>query len=334
MGKVKTNLKLLIHSLFYGMKSADDLMQTQASDGDSIIVQQQIGGGGVFADMLEQKLTKEVEEIRDKHYRVLKEADKYSARDMALEEVEIINESGQPETVLVFSGNVKKKTKEDFMKHASVFEKEGNYLLRVIQDNKQYEKQSSFNNVYIPTGLYDYDVLLTIERNGIIPRFEIEKFVKKIVVRNKIGTDRAEVDLYLPSEAGQFSKTDAILISNLFAMFESKNLKSDITDFCGIQWNCDKAWNADDLCLFKYDDVKPLEINVFDGNFVITFDCHIVEDGTDITEKFKTKDLDEKYEKKATKQKATDLFTAKRRIDREEKEEIDLNNMGDTTLQL
>ena len=56
--------------------------------------------------------------------------------------------------------------------------------------------------------------------------------------------------------------------------------------------------------------------------------------GTDITEKFKTKDLDEKYEKKATKQKATDLFTAKRRIDREEKEEIDLNNMGDTTLQL
>lgn len=331
MGRVINDIKLFWHSLFYGLKAADSIMQSQTSGEDGVEIQQQVKPSGVYADMLEQKVTKEVEELRDKHYRVLKEADKYSAKDMTLQEVEVVGDDGKKETVLVFSGDVKKKTKEDFMKHPPVFEKEGEYSLRVIQDVKFYEKSSMFD-VVVPNGLYDYDTNITIKRT-IIPRFEIEKFAKKVVARNKIGTDRAEVDIYLPSEAGQFSKIDAILISNLFSMFETKNLRSDITDIEGIEWFCDKAWNADDLCLFQYDDIKFIGISIFDGNFVLTFDCHVVNDGKDITEKFKTKELDEKYEAQAPKENAN-IFAVKRRAEKEEKKEIDLNNIGETTIKL
>ena len=332
--RISNDIKLFWHSLFYGLRAADSVMQSQSNGVEGIEINEQVKPSGPYADMLEQKVTKEVEELRDKHYRVLKEADKYDASTLTLKEEEIINEEGKLETVLTFSGGVRRKTKEDFMKHTPVFEKEGNYLLRVIQDNKHYEKQSMFNNYYTPNGLYDYDTLITIDRGDIIPRFEIEKFAKKVVVRNVLDTDRAEVDFYLPTEAGQFTKTDAILVSNLYQMFESKNLKSDITDIRGIEWNCDHAWNADDLNLFKYDDIKPLEMNVFDGNFVITFDCHIVENGTDITEKFKTKDLDEKYKYKAPKEGGVSIMAAERRAKEDEKKEIDTENMGATTFKL
>ena len=333
---MKTNffrkLKYLWHSLFYGMKAADTVIQSQSSGENTIEIQEKIKPTGVYADMLEQKVTKEVEELRDKHYRVLKEADKYKIDTLTMREEEITNELGEKETIVVFSGGMRKKSKADFMKHPPVYEKDGKYLLRVIQDNKIIEKESLVNNVYVPSGIYDYETLLTIDRD-IIPRFEIEKFVKRIVVRNKIDTDRAEVDFYLPSEAGQFSKIDAILISNLFTMFDTKNLRSDITDIKGIEWNCDKAWNASDLNLFKYDDITPIDIVIFDGNFVITFDCHIVEDGTDIVSKYKTKELDEKYETNAVK-KTADLFAVYRKVKKEEKSGIDIGNIESTTIKL
>ena len=82
--------------------------------------------------------------------------------------------------------------------------------------------------------------------------------------------------------------------------------------------------------------MKPIEIVIFDGNFVITFDCHIVADGKDIVEKYKTKELDEKYDTVAPKSSSVDLFAANRKVEKEKKKqnEIDLGNMTETTIKL
>ena len=81
------------------------------------------------------------------------------------------------------------------------------------------------------------------------------------------------------------------------------------------------------LSISKHIEYKGIEI--FDGNFVLTFKCHIVADGTDITEKYKMKSLDEKLETKAPREGvATNIFAAQRRA---EKEEI---NFETTTLKL
>lgn len=328
MGKLKeisTNAKILWHSLFYGMKAADATIQSQTSGENGLEINEQVKPGGVFADMLEQRVTKDVEEIRDKYYRVLREADKYKASEMTLTE----DADGQ----LTFSGRMKKKTKADFMKHPPVFEKEG-YYIRTIQDNKHHEKHSSFV-AYVPNGIYDYDTTLTIRRD-FIPRFEIEKFVTKIVVRCKEGSDRAEVDLYLPSEASQFGKIDAILISNLHTLLNEKVKKSDITDINEIEFYTDKAWNCEDVCLFKFDDIKYTEINVFDGSFVLTFDCNVVENGTDLAAKYKTKELDKKYTEQAPKKETTDITAILRRNQKEKKNNdgIDTENIGNATFKI
>jgi hypothetical protein len=145
------------------------------------------------------------------------------------------------------------------------------------------------------------------------------------------------VDLYFSIYASQFGKVDAILVSNLHRMFDEKNLRSDLTDFVSIEWYSDKAWNSEDVCHFKYDDVKLINIDIFDGNFVLTFDCNIVKDGVDLAEKFKTEELDEKYANEEAKHEAVDIFTLQRKMKRDEekqKNDIDLDNLGSTTLKL
>ena len=309
------------YSLFYGMETANKMMTSQNGDMSDNGIHQNISKGGVMEDLLEQRVTKEVEELREKHYRIIKEADKYDPKTIVM----TFDEDGNP----VFSNtdHILKKTYADFMKHPPVYETDDTQL-RTIQDNKTFEKETSIGNVNIPKGLYDYDTTLSVKRGMYEPRIQIDKFVTKMVVRNRQISDRVFVDLYLPTSASQFGKIDAILISNLYSMFESKNYRSDLTEFDEIEWYSDKAWNSDDMCLFKYDDIKLIDIVVFDGSFVFIFDCHIISNGDSIVEKYMTEEMDEKYANLAPKSNAADLFAVKRRNDKinEENNNINLKN--------
>lgn len=329
--KVRTYAQILWHSLFRGLSSADTIINTPTGNDISAEIVRQVGGGGVLDDMLQKQETQRVKEMRDKYYRVLREADKLDTSGIKI--------TGEDENGLTFSvpeDGLRKKTKIDFMKHPPVLNEE-NLPLRTIQDNKHISKNSNFNidtNAF-NTSLTNYDTTLEIKRDNITPRFELEKYVKRMVVRD--NGDRAYVDLYLPTEASQFGKVDAILIANLYKIWEEKNLRSDLTDFQEMWWYSDKAWNTEDVCLFKYNDVNFLYANIFDGNFVFTFDCNIVENGSDLTAKYRTKELDEKYETEAPKSEVIDLFAAVRREKRMEQKkfaEIDLDNIGPTTLKL
>lgn len=332
---IKQKGVFLWHSLFHGMSGAEKAILSPKSDDNQIGVVQQIGGGGVFADMLEQKETQQVVEMRDKYYRVYKESDNYDTSTIT-----IVSED---ENGVVFgnTNGLKKKTKGDFIKHPPVYNP-NNLQLRTIQDNKHIEKKKSLLSInessdsineLIATA-NDFDVTLTIERDGITPRFFLEKYTKKIVVFE--NNNRAIVDLYIPSEASMFGKIDAMLIANLHRMKEEKTLKSDLTDIIGFEWYSDKAWNTGDVCLFKYDDIKFIGIDIFDGSFVLSFDCNVVENGRYLAEKFITKELDEKYATEAAKSDVIDIFAYNRKLDRDKskKQDVDVNNLGNTTLKL
>lgn len=333
--KLRYNLSILWHSLFRGMASADLIIKGQTtSTTDNIGVVQEIGGGGVFSDMLEQKETQQVVEMRDKYYRVLKEADKWDTSTITI--------VGEDENGVVFGNTdgLRKKTKIDFMKHPPVYNPQ-NLPIRTIQDNKQIQKMNNLVCGYeakfvndLVKNLNDFDVTLTITRDNFTPRFFIEKYTKRVVVRE--NGNRAIVDFYLPSEASQFGKVDAILVSNLHKIKNENILRSDITDLLTIEWFSDKAWNSDDVCLFKYDDIKFIGADIFDGNFVLSFDCNVVENGKYLAEKFKTKELDEKYSEEKEKQDVIDIFSYIRREERrkDKNKEVDVDNLNNTTLKL
>lgn len=319
-------VKLAWYSLFYGMESANKMMFGQDGDMSNNGIHQNVSKGGVMNDLLEQKVTKEVEELREKHYRIIKEADKYDTSTIQMS----FDADGNP----IFSNtdHVMKKTYADFMKHPPVYETEDTKL-KTIQDNKVFEKETSIGNIHVPNGLYDYDTTLTVKRGMYEPRIQIDKFVTKMVVRDRVNPERVFVDFYLPTTASQFGKIDAILVSNLYTMFETKNYRSDLTEFEEIEWYSDKAWNSDDMCLFKYNDVKLVDINVFDGSFVFTFDCNIISNGESVVEKYMTEEMNEKYKTLQPKNNTLDLMTGKGALERRE-EKLKEINLENTTIKL
>lgn len=323
--KIYYNLKLIWHGLFYGMSNAEKIINTpSAMSSDGIEIIQQKSNGGVFADMLEKKQTQQVKETVDAYYRIYKEANKFDTSS-----IKII---GEDENGIIFAPitKLKKKTVADFINHIPVFNPD-NAKIRTIQDNRHLEDNYNINPAY----LFKYETILTVSRDNFTPRFEIDKLVKKMVVRECEG-NMALVDLYLPSEASQFGKTDAIVISNLHSLMSEKKYKSDLTDFTEFEWVSDHAWNTEDLKLFRYKVNALIGINKYDGSIVLTYLCEIINDGQDLTEKYKTKELDEKYLLEAPKQDIIDIFTYERKLNKEKNKltEIDINNLNNNILKI
>ena len=301
--KIYGKLTLFWHSIFYGMAGINKTIQISSNSNDGVEVIQQQNGGGVFADMLQEKKTQQVKETVDAYYRIYKEADKYDVSNIVI--------AGEDENGIIFKtkGDIRKKTKADFIKHPPVFNPD-NLPIRVIQDNKHNENKYNTS----PT-LYDYEVTLTVKRDNFTPRFPIDKITKRIVVRT-LNNKKCMVDLYLPSDASQFGKIDAIVISNLRNMLENKIYKSDLTDFIEFEWFSDKAWNSEDVCHFKYNVNELIGINIYDGSIVLSYLCDIIYDGLDLSNKHKTKELDEKYKIEAPKKDGIDIFTYARHVEK------------------
>ena len=84
LSKIKRNLQLFWHSIFRGMAAADTVIKAPVGSDKSVEIVQQVNGGGAFSDMLQEKETQQVVEMRDKYYRVLKEADKWDASHITI----------------------------------------------------------------------------------------------------------------------------------------------------------------------------------------------------------------------------------------------------------
>lgn len=294
--------RFLWDSLFMGMSAADSIIKAPPVNGSAPESVRQQEADGVFSDFLKGKETEQTVEMRDKMYRVMRESEKYDVSDIV---VRINGEDNDME--FITPHHLRRKTKADFANHADVLNPEG-YMIRTIQDNRKGESHSMFS-IEVPTDAYDFVTTISVERDGITPRFPIEKYTKRVVVR-VTDENKSLIDMYLPYDSSQFGKVDAILVSNLHGMMESGRLVNDITDFTEISWYSDKAWNSEDLCLFKYRIVKPLRIAVFDGSFVLTFSCECTVDGKYVGEKYETSALSAKYAKRETKSSTIDMSTA------------------------
>lgn len=277
-------IKIFANSFFRGLKNADDVMLSQVSGekGGSEIMEK-MSGGGVFNDMLQEKETQRVKEFRDRYYRILNEADKYHV------DFKVIGEGDDRELSVT---GVRKKNLHDYNRHCNVLVRNGE-TLEVIQDNKKIANPDLLENISNP---FNYFTTLDIERNGYRTRFDIEKFVTKIVVKSMNGLPgRKIVDLYLPTTASQFGKMDAILIAAINKVFTENLRRVDFLTFDGMNFITDGAWGKDNLCEYQFSDIMFDGIDVYDGQFVLKFNCKADIDGRSITEKYRLNEVDQKY---------------------------------------
>jgi len=307
--RIADKLKIAAHSVAFGLKGADEVITQQANfgsnEGSNIIQEKQYGG--VFADMLQQKETQEVKEMRDSYYRVFREADKYHVDVSGSIDPETGDFSGE-----TITGKTRKKVATDFNRRVEILNEE-NYEIRVIQDVKLISLESNWAPMLDVSEEEKMVPNINIERDGFTPRFKIEKYANKFVARKK-EDNKYIVDFYTTMYASQFGKVDALYIAELNKIYADNHIKTDTTDFISIEFVTDKAFGCEDMLCFKFENIVFKSISIYDGNFVLSFECDCTSDGIDIVEQYKTKEMDEKYATKAAK-KNPDINAIQRRMD-------------------
>lgn len=289
---------IFFHGLFHGLRSADTTMLSQVSgdDGDDQEISHKLEINSVYNDLLREKKTQEVMETIDMSYRVAREANKYN--------VTLIGDLGDDSvgSEKELSAIAVKKVAMKYDKHPEVFNERG-YHVTLIQDNKKIQKVNNFSMTAedlkeaINTNGCDYVSLIDIKYNDFTPRFALQNFITKVVVREtKAG--KVKLDLYLPTEAGQFTKTDAILIAELHRIKDNNLKKTDFLDIQALSFTTDKAYGAEDYIWYNFAFLKFKKISIFDGSFVITFEVGAAQN-VDIVEEHKTESLTKKYEEMA-----------------------------------
>lgn len=285
---IRFSFSIFLHSIFRGMKSADDKTMGMTKEGEIAenAIEEQVQQQGVLNDLERGEVTQEVMELRDSNYRILKHANDYE---------------------YLGNGNVVAKTKSMIQDDLKVFNPE-NYKVLLIQDNKLVVKGlvEATRDIEKEGDTVKEDMeeryVLKIERD-VFPRFLIEKYVKKIVIR-KFDAFKVKVDLYCSSYARQFIPTDSLFITEMMNIYGKKIRNYDTVDINSIEFITDKAYGVDDITLYKFDSLVYESMNMYDKDFVITYLGVPVCDGLDLTEKYKTKEMDEKYATNAPKENA------------------------------
>jgi hypothetical protein len=265
------------------MKVADEKTMGVTKDGNAVddAIEEHVSEDSVYADLLKGELTQEVLELRDSNYRGYKGSFDYK---------------------YIGNGNVQKKNENMASPKLNVYNPE-NWNIALIQDNKMiiegaYEviiSQDANEGEKIENNNAKY--YLKIERD-VFPRFLIEKYVKKIVVRE--GYDKGmKIDLYCSTYARQFTPTDSLFITELKNIFEKKIRPTDTVMIESIEFITDGCYGAKDITLYVLGTPNFDGINMYDGNFVLTYTGVPICWGVDLTEKYRTVEMDKKYAEKA-----------------------------------
>lgn len=280
--KIYKKIKLFWYSLFFGMKGVDNLLTSnQKEQNGSVLEISEDGSDGVFKDILEQKVTQEVEELRYSSYKVANEAKKYR---------------------YIGNGKVIKKTETQLSEKHGLIEESDNLPIILIQDNSIICEDilTSLNEINQKENKkIFYDFKLKIKRN-ILPRFRIENYIKKLVLKESDGN--YVIDLYCSKYPSQFSeRKDKSFLSELKKIQNKEVRNSDILDFEELSFVTNNAWGIDDWFKFSFLDFEYYDIIEFDGHYIIRMGCQSNIFMENILDKIYSKSAEEKYSKKEMK---------------------------------
>lgn len=304
LNKIKRWAKIAGISILQGMKGADDAISTQVDPKNKSTINKSQSRGGVLQEMLEEEQTQRVKELRDAYYRVLRAAEKIHVDVDPAFLKEDWDENVDGNKLYAFA---RKKTASDFIQHAKVYDGD-NLAIKVIQDNLKIAKHSTFssnesemaslfaNKFYQED--FDYLTLLDVRRDGFRPTFKIEKIVKRVVVKKLDGT-HSIVELYLPTEPPQFSPIGSTVINKMKGILESKKYRDPLLDIDGFDFITEKPWTdkgSHSGEKFAYGNAKIEDIVVYDGSIIVRYKCDNEIEYEYVGDKFKMKEVDEKYE--------------------------------------
>ena len=296
MKKIFEKVKNFLTALFYGMKNTEDIVFTQSgvsNDANGTTINQAVNEHSVAKAMLRGEVTQEVEELRYRNYLVDREAKQYEYYTPTL-------------------AIKRDKMDSKFVKYWN----EDNLEIITIQLNEPSDE--GFNSFDVNNeGVYkSYEILpskhsydIKLNRGEFTPRYYLEEYTKRLVVRKMDEENRVMLDFYVskyPNDKDFKSKGFIREIEKI----KDEQLRSDVIDIKTVNFVTSHAFKLNDMLEFEFDCLILKYINEFDGHYVISFKARMLKNGIDLTQKYYNKEMANKYANKDKKDIALDAFGA------------------------
>ena len=272
--KIWFNIKLLWYYLIQAIIGADRIISSGQKENISPNsgIEQQQEQQSVLKDLLRGEVTEEVKELRHEMY--------YSERK-------------SHEYVYNGGGHAKKNTMFDYS--GSIENSDGNPL-KLVLVNKQIVKGLNDEGIHIFGKEFAVDETLTgnfkiasstgdekysfeIERN-FYPRFKLEKYTQKLVVKDTQKEGKAILDLYVSQYKKQFDNISQMFQSELDRIYQGDK-RSEILQFDKLSFTTMNCYGVPDLYRFEYGNPIFEDIIKYDGCYVLRFYCDILVNGED-----------------------------------------------------
>lgn len=274
---IKNKIRALIVSFLYGLKNTESEMFNQKTSGsESNSIEQKLKQNDLADALLKGEVTEEVEMLRDRTYLVSDESKKYNV---------IIDTVGTTKAI-------KKMTKKLPPKCFN----EDDYEIYIVMDNRAVP--SSVLQGLESVGGYgiknNYPLKFEYEYS---PKFKLDEYVKRIVIRKNNETENLRIDLYVPKFTNSFERLEKIF-DNELNKIKSKKIKPLNINFKSVSFISDKAYGCEDLMLFTFKNIKFIDINEFDGRHILIYEAEQSGEEKKITDKYKNKKLRDNYDNK------------------------------------
>ena len=306
MKKLLRYLKIAFYSLFYSMRSADKMLTTNTKDTDLDAnsvggIEQQQEKQSVYQDLLKGVVTEQVRQLRHEMYYAERKSHEYQYGG---------------------GGTAKKTSMFDYQ---GKIDRSDGCKVKIVQENKQITSSMNEcgvevygNNVDISSDINslirnkprsEKEYRIKIDREGFIPKFKIENYIKKLVVKELDGK-KVLIDLYISKYFDKFEKTSKLFhveMEKIYQGLDVANNKGGLFDFKSIHFIAKDAYGVPDLTSLSYINFEFDTILEFDGHYVLRF---IAEEGDteDLVQEFYHEATAEKCENHEMREGATIKF--------------------------
>ena len=314
-------IKKKLATVALAMAKVEESTLTQTGQGvDGGIGSHQRINQGRLSDSLQRgEITQEVKELRWRMYKIIKASTGVTAV------ITGYDEDGMPIV------EVKEKPKKRYLKNVMA-DAEDNYKPIMVVNNDEVTMGAFLDNVEEftreqiegsieitkneTTGKDEGQATIgEISRDGhessnrserpikvirdIRPKFSIEEYTKKLIVREINETERL-LEFYVSMYPDEYNRKSRFFLSEL-KKAQNNPRACDSLDIKGINYITMNTMGASDYELFEYEITGYDKMIEFDGHYVVKFKANVTTNGENIIDKFRELDLDERYDRKEAK---------------------------------
>lgn len=280
---------------------------------------QRINQGRLSDSLQRGEITQEVKELRWRMYKIIKATDGVTATITGYDEdgMPIVEVTGKPKrrylknvqadgedpykpimvvdnsevTMGAFLENVEELSREEIEKSIEITKNEetGKDEGKATIGEMTWGGHESSNKSERPINVI----------REIRPKFNIEDYTKKMIVREIDGDERL-LEFYVSIYPDEYNRKSRLFISEIKRAMNNPRA-CDFVELVGVNYITSNTMGASDYELYEYSVTGIHKIVEFDGHYVIKFKANVTTNGENIIDKFRELDLDERYKNKEAK---------------------------------